>query len=250
MMRIFNSVINPRLTKFCVLLTLCTTLVACASSNVERTSAHNVDMGVQNAKNMANNADGDLSDAYQNSTQATKGAMLGGTAGGIAGSFMSGVGFIPGALTGALLAGSYGSYIDSQTTLADQLENRGATVIVLGDQIMVVMNSSRLFDGMTPDLKPSAYSTLDVLSNYINSYTKTLVKVTAYTDSVGQARVNQIISQQQAEAITKYLTAMGVDARLLVAEGAGGTNLIAKNQETWGDSDNYRIEITLEKLQA
>jgi outer membrane protein OmpA-like peptidoglycan-associated protein len=243
-------VIMRRLTKLSVLLAAGACLVACASSNVERTSAHNVDMGVQNAKNLVGDADGDLSDAYQNSTQASKGAMLGGTAGGIAGSFMSGIGFIPGAFTGALLGGSYGGYIDSETTLGDQLENRGANVITLGDQIMVVMNSSRLFNGMTPDLKPSAYSTLDVLAQYINSYTKMLVKVTAYTDSVGQERVNQVISQKQAEAITKYLTAMGVNARLLVAEGAGGTSLIAKNQETWGDSDNYRIEITLEKLQA
>lgn len=225
-------------------------LAACASSNVERTSAHNVDMGVQNARNLVDNADGDLGDTYQNSTQATKGAILVGTAGGIAGSFMSGVGFIPGALTGALLGGSFGSYIDSETTLRDKLINRGANVIVLGDQIMIVMNSSRLFNGMTPDLKQSAYSTLDVMAQYINSYQKMLVKVSAYTDDVGQARVNQIISQKQAEAITKYFTALGMDARVLVATGEGGRDLIAKNQETWGDSDNYRIEITLEKLQA
>lgn len=225
-------------------------LAACASSNVERTSAHNVDMGMNNARNLANSGDTDLADTYQNATQATKGAMIGGTAGGIAGSFMTGVGFIPGAVTGALLGGSYGSYIDSETTLQDKLENRGANVIVLGDQIMVVMDSSRLFNGMTAELKPSSYSTLTVLSQYINSYTKMLVKIAAYTDDVGNARVNQVTSQKQAEAVARYLQALGTDARLLVAEGYGGTNLIAKNQENWGDSDNYRIEITLEKLQA
>lgn len=239
-----------RLVRLVLTLTLPLCLVACASSNVERTSEHNVDMGTQNARNLVDGADGDLGDAYQNSTQATKGAMLVGTAGGIAGSFMSGVGFIPGAFTGALLGGSFGSYIDSQTTLQDKLINRGANVIVLGDQVMIVMNSSRLFNGMTPDLKQTAYSTLDAMAQYINSYQKMLVKVAAYTDDVGDTRVNKIISQKQAEAITKYFTALGMDARLLVAEGEGGSNLIARNQEFWGDSDNFRIEITLEKLQA
>lgn len=232
------------------LVALCALVVGCASSDVTRQSEANVDMGVVNTQNRLNNGDVDIADTYQNTTQATKGAMLGGTAGGIAGSFVSGVGFLPGALTGALLGGSYGGYIDSRTTLADKLINRGAEVITLGDQVMVVINSSRLFNGVTDELKQTSYSTLDVLASYINSYTKILVKISAYTDDVGQQRVNLVTSQKQAEAIERYLAASGVNARLLVAEGFGGTNLVAKNQEDWSSSDNYRIEVTLEQLHA
>ena len=244
-MTIFNRAF---LKQGCVLLVLSTALAGCASSNVERESTSNADLGLHNARNLADNAaSSDIPDTYQNASQATKGAILGGTAGGVAGSFMSGVGFIPGALTGALLGGSYGGYIDSQTNLSDQLINRGANVIVLGDQIMIVINSSRLFDGMSDRLKEPSYSTLDVLAAYINSNITMSVKIAAYTDDVGSAQINLITSRKQAQAIEKYLAACGVSTRLLVAEGYGGTNLIAKNQETWGDSDNYRIEITMEK---
>ncbi len=232
----------------CALLVLSTVLAGCASSTVERESASNADLGLHNARNLADDASSsDIPDTYQNASQATKGVILGGAAGGVAGSFMSGVGFLPGAVTGALLGGSYGGYIDSQTSLSDKLINRGANVIILGDQVMIVINSSRLFDGMSDRLKEPSYSTLDVLAEYINSNITMSVKIAAYTDDVGSAQINLITSRKQAQAIERYLAASGVSTRLLVAEGYGGTNLIAKNQETWGDSDNYRIEITMEK---
>ena len=55
------------------------------------------------------------------------------------------------------------------------------------------------------------------------------------------------LSQQQASAVAKFLTASGVDARILYAEGYGGARLVSPNNGQW-ESDNYRIEVTLEKL--
>lgn len=226
-------------------------LSGCASSEVSRNAASNVDMGVQNARNLTSGfGSSEIADSYQNTSQASKGAMLGGAAGGLAGSLMGGIGFVPGAATGAMLGGSYGSYIDSRTTLADKLENRGSNIIVLGDQVMIVLPSARIFSAMSSNIKPQAYPTLDLVSEYINSYTKMLVKVAAYTDAIGPQSVNLALSQQQANNVVKYLNATGVDARVLYAVGYGGTNLVVKNAEDWGVSDNYRIEITLEKLQV
>lgn len=224
-------------------------LYGCASSPASRTAASNVDMGVQNAKNLTNGVgEGSLTQSYHNSSQATKGALLGGAAGGIAGWFVSGVGVLPGTAGGAILGASYGAYIDSISTLADRLENRGVTIVELGDQILIVIPSSKLFTYMSGQLQPQGYSTIDLVAQYINSYTKTLVKVGGYTNDTGSKRVDLALSQQQAQTVAKTLMAYHVDARVLYAEGYGGSHLIERNSLDWDNSENYRIEITMEKL--
>ena len=230
---------------------LVSVLTSCASSNVSRHTASDVDMGVDNAKKLGSSfSHGDMIESYQNSSQRAKGALLGGAGGAIAAATTSSLGLIPGALAGMILGASYGAYIDSQATVADQLTNRGATIVELGDQLLVAIPSARLFDGMTNTIKPQAYSTLSLLATYINEQTKMLVKVSSYTDDIGEKSVNLALSKKQANSVAKYLTASGVNARVLYAEGYGGTNLVIKNISDWGKSDNYRIEVTMEKLEG
>jgi outer membrane protein OmpA-like peptidoglycan-associated protein len=174
--------------------------------------------------------------------------MVGGTAGAVTGSLASGVGAVPGALVGALVGASYGSYIDQHTSFDDQLRNRGANIIVLGDQILVVIPSARIFKPFSSTIKPDAYSTFKQVALFINSYDKMLVKISVHTAALGSSDVNYSLSQAQAESVSKMLQASGVDARVIYAMGYGGTHLVQRNSQTWEGNDNYRIEITLEKL--
>jgi len=146
------------------------------------------------------------------------------------------------------LGGSYGAYIDSTTTLQDKLINRGVNVIVLGDQVLIVIPSSKLFQAMTGELKPQAYSTLNLVAQYMNGFTKSSVKVAAYTNDTGSKRVDLALSEEQAQRVAKTLMSNGVDTRILYSVGYGGTHLVERNSLDWDDSDNYRIEITMEKL--
>lgn len=224
-------------------------ITGCASSDVSRDVTSNIDMGVQNAKNLVDGTtSGSVADSYQNASQRAKGAMVGGAAGAVTGSVASGVGAIPGAAVGALLGASYGGYIDHNVSLEDQLRNRGANIIILGDQILIVLPSARLFEPMTPKIKTDAYSTLALAAKYINSYTSMLVKVSAHTNALGSNDVNMSLSQAQADSVAKVLQASGVNSRVLYASGYGGTHLVERNSWVWDGSDNYRIEIALEKL--
>jgi outer membrane protein OmpA-like peptidoglycan-associated protein len=231
------------LTMFCIVIT------GCASSAVQRDAAANVDMGVQNAKNLANSAtDGNIADTYQNSSQTTKGLVFGGAAGAVVGSLTPAVGFIAGTAVGAVIGGSYGAYIDSNSSLEDRLQNRGVTIVELGDQILVVVPSYRIFDSMTADIKTSSYTTLNLLATYVNQFTKTLVKLSVYTEDTGSRSVDLGLSQQQANRLGKALQAYGIDTRLLYSAGYGGIHPVRHRSPYWEGNDNYRIEITLEKL--
>lgn len=228
---------------------ICLLLASCAASNVSRDTASNVDLGVRNAKNLFGSAvNGDISETYQNASSTAKGAVIGGLTGALVGTVSTGVGVGLGTLTGAIVGATYGAYIDSFTTLEDALTNRGGQIIILGDQIMIVLPSARIFEYMTATIKGEAFSTLAMVGRYINRFVKTSVKVAVYTNDTGARPLDLALSQQQAESVAKFLLASGVNSRLLYAVGCGGTNLVVNTGLQWDGSDNYRIEITFEKL--
>lgn len=245
-----NLVFAKVATRFLILLiNICFFISGCASSNVSRFAAANVDLGIDNAKNLVGfAADSNLGDTYDNLSQTTKGALIGGTAGAIAGGMTSGVGVVAGTAVGAIFGASYGAYIESNINLVDRLTNRGVNIIVLGDQILIVLPSTRIFQPATSVIRPEAYSTLEMVTEYINRYHKMLVKIAGYTNDTGSERVDISLSNQQAQSVAKFFIADGMDARLIYAVGYGGTRLVSRNTCDWEGSDNYRIEITLEKL--
>lgn len=231
-----------------ILALYCLTLCGCAYSHVERHVTSNIDKGVAHTQDRIDAAkDGSFADTYENTNQETKGAILGGAAGGVTGYFIRGIGVLPGLLVGSIFGASYGSYIDSKTTLKDKIQNRGVTIVILGDQILLVVPSARLFDNMSSKIKSDAFSTLDLIICFINRYTKMLVKVTAFTNPMRSCDIALCLSQEQAESVARYFVAAGIDARLLYAVGMGGTNPVQRSNYAWNENDNYRIEITLEK---
>lgn len=232
-----------------ILMPCCLILFGCASSNITRDASANVDLGIQNARNLADRAiNGNIADTYQNLNQKTKSAIIGGVAGAITGALTPVVGVLPGTAAGLILGASYGSYIDANASLEDRLENRGVNLIVLGDQILIIIPSARIFNAMTAHIKPDAYSTLSMVVEYINRYTKMLVKISTYTNATGSEEVDLALSNEQAQSLEKFLLATGLDTRLIYACGYGGTRLVSRNTLDWDSSDNYRVEITLEKL--
>lgn len=225
-------------------------LSGCASSDLARSTTGEIDQAYGSVtSSISNLGKGSLADSYQNSSQTAKGALIGGVAGGVFGGVTSnGIGAIAGAATGAILGGALGAYIDAHTSLVDRLKNRGARVFVLGDQVLIVIPSNRLFYTRSANIRYPDYSTLDSVAELIGHFTNVSVKVAAYTNASGPAEVDLALSQQQANNVARYLWKRGVDTRLLYAAGYGGTHLVMRNSLDWSCNDNYRIEITFEKL--
>ncbi len=224
-------------------------LQGCASSSASRDANNGVQSAYQGASTMFSGEDDtNVIRSFQNSSQTTKGALIGGATGAIAGGMTSGVGVIPGAAGGAIFGGAIGAYIDSKTTIEDRLENRGCKAIILGDQILIVIPTRYLFADDSADFIPYAYSTLNLVAQLVNRYPNMTVRIAAYTNPVGVARIKQALSQDQANNVERYLWRAGIHTRLLYAAGMGGQKPIAKPAEDDGPSINNRIEITLEKL--
>jgi OOP family OmpA-OmpF porin len=70
----------------------------------------------------------------------------------------------------------------------------------------------------------------------------TVLEISGYTDSTGDAAANVALSQQRADAVRNELIKAGVDPARLVAKGYGGANPIASNDLLEGQYRNRRIE--------
>ncbi len=69
------------------------------------------------------------------------------------------------------------------------------------------------------------------------------VRVEGNTDSVGNARLNAILSEKRAQAIVDYLISRGVDRDRVVAKGNGDSKPVASNKTSDGRASNRRTDI-------
>jgi len=185
--------------------------------------------------------------SWQGSSQAAKGIVIGGVAGGVTGGMISGIGVGPGLLGGMIFGGALGTWIDTHTTASDQLLNRGAEVMVLGDQIRVVLLTKDVFEEHSANISVHAYKTLDQVVQLIGRYPNRQVTVAVFSDPGDSPKASLILTDAEARAVTRYLWRSGVNTRVLYAAGMGITNPVAR---PGGDhpGDNSRVEITLERL--
>lgn len=155
-----------------------------------------------------------------------------------------------GALIGAGIGGATGAaaggYMDIQANkLRQKLTGTGVQVARDGDNVRLIMPNSITFNTNESTIKTSANSVLDSVALVAKEYDKTRLQVVGYTDSTGNDKINQPLSERRAAAVANYLALRGVQGSRISSYGAGSSNPIASNATTEGKAQNRRVEITL-----
>jgi outer membrane protein OmpA-like peptidoglycan-associated protein/cell division protein FtsN len=70
-------------------------------------------------------------------------------------------------------------------------------------------------------LRPDAKKDLDPLVSLLKTYPEVEIELASHTDSRGDAKFNQTLSQRRAESVVKYLTDKGIARNRLMAMGYG-----------------------------
>jgi outer membrane protein OmpA-like peptidoglycan-associated protein len=91
------------------------------------------------------------------------------------------------------------------------------------------------------ELAESSYPMLGMVASIARAC-ETRLEIAGHTDSVGDASVNQKLSQRRADAVRNYLVQSGVDPEGLKATGYGESQPVAQNQSEAGRRANRRIE--------
>ena len=155
-----------------------------------------------------------------------------------------------GALIGAGIGGATGAaaggYMDIQASkLRQKLTGTGVQVARDGDNIRLIMPNSITFNTNESVIKTSANNVLDSVALVAKEYDKTRLQIVGYTDSTGNDKINQPLSERRAAAVANYLALHGVQGSRISSYGAGAANPIASNATADGKAQNRRVEITL-----
>jgi len=92
---------------------------------------------------------------------------------------------------------------------------------------------------------PKVSSYLDAIVATMNEFPKATFAISGHTDTTGNAKMNDKLSQKRANAAMTYFVENGVDASRLTAKGYGSANAIDSNKTRAGRANNRRVEITV-----
>ena len=95
------------------------------------------------------------------------------------------------------------------------------------------------------DLTPNAEEVLDELAEALQSkeLEPCCFQVEGHTDSVGDARYNQTLSERRARSVARYLAGKGIHVDRMLTVGAGEESPRADNASAAGRARNRRVRL-------
>ncbi len=102
-----------------------------------------------------------------------------------------------------------------------------------------------LFDSGKSSFQEQTYAALQAMNVIFKNYPKAKFALSGYTDSVGKASSNQLLSERRVNAVRDWFLANGVESNKLTAAGYGEINPIDSNKTRKGRANNRRVEIKL-----
>ncbi len=122
----------------------------------------------------------------------------------------------------------------------------------LQDEINQIFELAREIEGESPNfgtsddgLNSSATGILDRVVVAMRRYPLPVADIVGHTDSIGDAPVNQSLSEERAQAVATYLTENGIGAERLTVGGRGETEPIADNETEQGRQENRRVNFVV-----
>jgi len=147
-----------------------------------------------------------------------------------------------GAVVGGIAGNQIGAYMDRQEqALRSAMATSDAVSIQrTQDVLTATFKSDVFFDFDSATLKPGAYTEIDRVSNVLNSYPQTTIRVEGHTDSTGSETYNQQLSERRAESVKNAIVQRGIDARRMQAIGYGESQPISSD-----NAMNRRVSIVI-----
>jgi outer membrane protein OmpA-like peptidoglycan-associated protein len=178
------------------------------------------------------------------------GAAAGAGIGALAGGKNKGKAALIGAAAGAALGGGVGYYMDTQEKeLQNTFKGTDVQVQRQGEDVTVIMPGNVAFASGSADLTPSFYPNLNSVADVLVKNPNSSITISGHTDSVGNADLNQQLSQNRANSVARYLVSKGVASQRIQAVGYGDRQPIALNDTEDGRSKNRRVEIKIHPTQ-
>ncbi|MDQ1138971.1 OmpA family protein [Pedobacter agri] len=104
------------------------------------------------------------------------------------------------------------------------------------------------FDTNKYNLLPASIRELKLLIDFLNQNESVNIEIQGHTDNVGDAKLNEKLSFNRANAVYEYLLKNNVDAKRLTFKGFGANKPIADNKTEIGRKNNRRTSFVITKI--
>jgi outer membrane protein OmpA-like peptidoglycan-associated protein len=94
-------------------------------------------------------------------------------------------------------------------------------------------------------IKSTSFGILNQIVKIMNDNPDYLLLINGHTDNVGNATLNQTLSEKRANAVKKYLMQKGINSERMTAQGFGDSIPVADNSTTKGKALNRRVEFVV-----
>ena len=111
------------------------------------------------------------------------------------------------------------------------------------EAIKVTFDSGILFNTNSSTLSAASKEALSAFAGEMQDLPDTDITVYGHTDNTGTAEVNERISKQRAEAVSKHLQTKGIAATRIITEGKSFNEPVADNATAEGRAQNRRVEV-------
>ena len=101
------------------------------------------------------------------------------------------------------------------------------------------------FDTGKSDLRPESATELQRLIKLLNENPTLKIEVSGHTDNIGDAKINQSLSEQRAVSVVNFLITNGISKTRLVSKGYGSSQAIDSNDSETGRQNNRRTEFKI-----
>jgi hypothetical protein len=101
------------------------------------------------------------------------------------------------------------------------------------------------FDSNKSELKPGSIRILDSLLRVAGAENSALIGISAYCDNTGSPDQNQLLSDQRANAVYRYILHKGYPELYLSKKGFSTSSPVGDNNTEEGKAKNRRAEITV-----
>ncbi len=178
------------------------------------------------------------------------GAILGASTNGGGGGRTAG-GAVLGAAAGAAIGNIWSTRMENQKRAMEQAtQGTGVQVTQTEDnRLKIDIPSDISFDTNRSDIKNNFRPVLDRFAASLTDNAATNVTIIGFTDTTGNAAINNPLSLDRAMHTRDYLIGRGAQASRFTVEGRGDKDPVASNANEPGRARNRRVEIYVAEQQ-
>ena len=173
------------------------------------------------------------------------GAVVGAIIGKMAGN--TAIGAVIGGTVGATTSAIIGKKMDKAKKEAEAVKNAQVETITDAnglEAVKVTFDSGILFATNKADLNATSKASLTQFAEVLKENRDMDIAIIGHTDNTGSDAVNNPLSKNRAQSVSKFLKSQGVaSAQIKTIDGQGSTNPVADNSTAEGRKQNRRVEV-------